>query len=199
MRTIVIGGGVSGLSTAVALLEAGLTEVRVWARELTPRTTSDIAAAIWHPYLSEPSNRGGAWARATYQELVSLSRLGEIGIALVEGLELFRDPVGDPWWASAVPGLKNLAAPQIPAGFGGAYQYRSPIVEMPVYLYWLMQRVEALGGRIEQRRIESFQEPLAEAEAVVNCSGLAARELASDRSVYAIRGQILRVRKPPGC
>ncbi|WNG20166.1 FAD-dependent oxidoreductase [Cystobacter fuscus] len=39
MRVIVLGGGVSGLSCGVRLLEAGYP-VDLWARELSPDTTS---------------------------------------------------------------------------------------------------------------------------------------------------------------
>jgi D-amino-acid oxidase len=71
-----------------------------------------------------------------------------------------------------------------------------PAVDMPVYLGWLQRRVEALGGRVESRVVASLDEALAEAPAVVNCSGLAARELADDRQVYAARGQVVHVRAP---
>jgi D-amino-acid oxidase len=49
MRVIVLGGGVSGLSSGVRLLEAG-DRVDLWARELSPNTPSDVAAAIFRAW-----------------------------------------------------------------------------------------------------------------------------------------------------
>ena len=44
----VVGAGVVGLSTALRLLEAG-RRVVIYAREESPGTTSDVAAAFWLP------------------------------------------------------------------------------------------------------------------------------------------------------
>ena len=53
MDCVVIGAGVSGLSCAIRLLEAGHS-VRVLAREFSPHLVSDQAAAIWYPFLVHP-------------------------------------------------------------------------------------------------------------------------------------------------
>ena len=55
-EAIVVGCGVSGLTTAVRLLEAGF-KVRMVTRERTPNTTSDIAAAVWYPFRCGPPDR----------------------------------------------------------------------------------------------------------------------------------------------
>src|SRR5262249_38063986 len=49
MDILVIGCGVSGLTCGVRLLEAG-HRVTIWARDLPPNTTSNVAAAVWEPY-----------------------------------------------------------------------------------------------------------------------------------------------------
>ena len=46
MDCVVIGAGVSGLSSAIRLLEAG-HNVRVMARKFSPELVSDTAAALW--------------------------------------------------------------------------------------------------------------------------------------------------------
>ena len=48
-----IGAGVSGLSSAIRLLEAGHS-VRVMAREFSLDLVSDVAAALWYPFLAHP-------------------------------------------------------------------------------------------------------------------------------------------------
>jgi D-amino-acid oxidase len=196
MQTIVIGAGVIGLSSGVALLEAGLGPVVIWARELPPHTTSDVAAAIWYPYRADPPERVLHWSKATFHELVALSRLEETGVRLCEGLELFRAPAPDPWWREAVPRLRRTESRELPPGYSDGYRLTVPVLEMPVYLPWLRQRFESLGGRIEQRDVERLAEALAEADTVVLCAGLGARELARDKEVYPVRGQVLRVLRP---
>ena len=54
MRCTVVGAGVSGLSTAIRLLESG-HEVEIVSDKFSPDTGSDVAAAIWFPFLVKPA------------------------------------------------------------------------------------------------------------------------------------------------
>ena len=61
MRVAVVGAGVIGLSTALCIQQQyqGLVpalEVEVHADRYTPHTTSDGAAGLWQPYLSDHGN-----------------------------------------------------------------------------------------------------------------------------------------------
>lgn len=61
MRVVVIGAGVVGLSTALCIhkrYHAVLPslDVKVYADRFTPLTTTDVAAGLWQPYLSDPSS-----------------------------------------------------------------------------------------------------------------------------------------------
>jgi D-amino-acid oxidase len=58
----------------------------------------------------------------------------------------------------------------------------------------MMRTFEAAGGRFVDRTVHSLRD--VEADLVVNCTGLGARELCSDRSVSPIRGQIVHVLNP---
>jgi D-amino-acid oxidase len=46
---LVVGGGVIGLTTALALLQSGFTNVRVVA-EMFEATTSHVAGGLWMPF-----------------------------------------------------------------------------------------------------------------------------------------------------
>jgi D-amino-acid oxidase len=50
---LVIGAGVSGLTTAIRLAETGL-RIHIWTAEPSQVTTSAAAGAMWGPYLVEP-------------------------------------------------------------------------------------------------------------------------------------------------
>lgn len=192
MDLLIIGGGVSGLSTGIRLLESG-HRVRICARELAPDTTSSVAAAVWYPYKAYPEELVLGWSAATYAELDRLSAWPETGIQRRAGVELFREPAPEPWWRTAVPDVRRAGPGDLPPGFVDGYVFSAPVVEMPVYLGYLSARFVALGGRIERRALGSVAEALAESDAVVNCAGLGARELLGDQSLTPIRGQIVRV------
>jgi D-amino-acid oxidase len=196
MDVVVIGGGVIGLSTATLLRESGL-DVLVRTAAPPPATTSAVAAALWLPYKAYPEDRVLAWGQRTYEVFEELARLPEeTGARMREGLELWREPVPNPWWASAVPNVRRCRQDELPPGFRDGHVFSVPIVEMPVYLRYLVERFSDGGGRIEERAFSSLGEAAREARVVVDCAGLGARELARDPSMTPIRGQILRVTNP---
>jgi D-amino-acid oxidase len=193
MQITIIGSGVSGLSCAVRLLEAG-HDVCVWARDLPPHTTSNVAAAVWYPYKAFPEALVLGWSATTYAELARLAaEAPQSGVIVRGGLELFRAPEPDPWWKAAVPSFRRATPAELPAGFAAGFAFQAPVIEMPVYLGYLAERATKGGGVIERRTPQSLDEALGDADVVVNCAGLGARELVGDTSMVPIRGQIVRV------
>jgi len=61
---LVVGAGVSGLTTGVCLAEAG-RRVRIRTAAPPAETTSAVAGALWEPYLVEAGGRVWEWCRAT--------------------------------------------------------------------------------------------------------------------------------------
>ena len=101
METLVIGGGVSGLTCALLLQRAG-HRVTVRAREWPPHIVSSVAAAIWQPYsVSHP--RADGWALRSLAEFMRLAEEApESGVWVAEGIECFREPSPPPFWATAL-------------------------------------------------------------------------------------------------
>jgi D-amino-acid oxidase len=182
VRTLVVGAGVVGLTTAVCLRERGV-EADVVTRDEPADTTSAVAAALWYPYRALPADRVTAWSAATYEHLAGLA--GEAGVRMLPGTELLAPAAPDPWWRDAVPDVRRTA---------DGLRFTAPVVDMSVHLPWLAARLRSLGGHIERRTVRSLDE--LDADAIVNCAGLGARELADDRSLTAVRGQIVRVAAP---
>jgi D-amino-acid oxidase len=190
---VVIGAGVSGLTCAVRLLEQG-HHVEVWASERSPNTTSDVAAATWYPLRGERDDRTDRWLPVSLERFTALSRDLDSGVVLRSGIELFRSPADDTWWRDVLPGYRRAQPEELPPGFvDGFIASGIPVVEMPVYLAWLMRRLSSLGGRIVARTLRTFDEAFEEHDVAVNCTGLGARTLAGDESMVAIRGHVVRV------
>ena len=191
----VIGCGVIGWTAAVHLRESGL-DVRIVTAALPLETTSSVAAALWYPYIAYPQERVLFWGKRTFEYFEDLARLPGSGVRLREGVELSRVSAPDPWWASAVPRRVRRCAPEeLPPGFRDGHSFVAPVVEMPVYLGYLLDRFLGAGGHVEHRIVPSLEEAPG-GGVIVNCTGLGARELVGDASMMPVRGQIVRVRNP---
>ncbi len=192
MRAVVIGCGVSGLSSGIRLLEAGIP-TDIWTREPAAKTTSNVAAAFWYPYKVFPKDLILGWAGTTYNELSRLACVSGSGVAVRETVEVFSEPAPDPWWREVVPSFRRLTRAELPDDYPDGHFFYSPVAEMPIYLPYLQQRFESLGGRITLRSVGSIDEAAAHHSIVVNCTGLGARELVGDEEMTPIRGHVVRV------
>ena len=191
-RCLVVGGGVSGLSTGIRLLEDGWS-VDIWSSKFSPNTTSDIAAALWYPFLSAPVEKTNLWGSNTYDVLKEFSTNPDTGISMTQTYEYFREEQPDPSWKDAVDNFERLTD-DLPSNYVECFSFITPIIEMPIYLKWLAKKYKYLGGSLEQKTISNFSELPSKFDIVVNCTGLEAGELTGDNEVYPIRGQILRVK-----
>ncbi|PWT75449.1 MAG: FAD-binding oxidoreductase [Chloroflexi bacterium] len=211
MDILVIGCGVSGLTTGVRLAEAGHS-VTIWAANLpgqsntgtstttAPSTiTSEVAAAVWYPYKAYPQDRVNAWGATTYNVLHQLAAQEPSeahGIILSTVMEVFPQPTADPWWLPAVAATFRHAYPdELPPGYTDGYVFQAPVADMSIYLGYLQRRFTGLGGAIVERTISGLDQALAECPIVVNCTGLGSRALLSDTLLYPSLGQVVRIRK----
>lgn len=195
MNVVVVGAGVVGLSTAIRLQEAGL-DVRIVAREMPLETTSSVAAAVWFPYRAYPEDRVLDWGRHTFRRFERLAATPESGVRLTTARELFVRETPDPWWTTAVTGLRRCTGAELPDGYPDGIVFTAPVAEMPVYLAYLAERFTAAGGTLERRAVTSLGEAAGGAPVVVNCTGLGAREVVGDDGLTPVRGQVVLVRNP---
>lgn len=184
-RVLVVGAGVVGLTCAVRLLEAG-RRVDVLARDLPLETTSAVAAALWYPYLALPQERVNDWAAASYRAFSDLAAADCPGTTMRTGTEVLGAVTPDPWWGAAVPDLSRVRV----ADWPDAWSFTAPVVDMPVYLSWLVERIERLGGTLTRMNLSGLPDP---GHPVVNCSGIGARLLAADPRVQPVRGQVVHL------
>jgi len=176
---------VIGLTVAVLAAERGLT-VRVWTRAEPGDTTSAVASAMIGPAGGPGDSRGQAGVAA----FTALAGEPGTGVTMRRGRLASREPGELP------PGVRACAAAEIPAGYAVAGWARLPIVEMPVYLDYLVRRLAAAGGTIGPASFSSLAELASLAPLVANCTGLGARELVPDAELTPVRGQHVIVANP---
>jgi D-amino-acid oxidase len=193
MNILVIGCGISGLTTGLRLLEAD-HRVRIWASDLPPHTTSNAAAAVWYPYKAHPVDWVTKWGKIAFQKFKELQSVEGSGILMSDVLEFKPLPSPDPWWVTAVDSFRHATAGELPPGYADAYAFQAPVIDTRIHLDYLQRTFLAQDGQIEQRTIGDLAEAFAQCAVVVNCSGLGARQLVGDSDLHAARDQVVRIK-----
>jgi D-amino-acid oxidase len=195
-EVLVIGAGVSGLTTALRIAREGHT-VRVRTDRDPSATTSAVAGAIWG-LVTVDDPRVLSWALETWHELSRIAaNHPESGVHMLEGVEAACDSTATPEWVAGVGGHEAVPVEDVPKGYAAAWRYRVPGVEMPLYLRFLAAQLSALDVAIEQAApLRSLDETADQAHLVVNCTGLGSRELVDDDEMYTVEGQLVVVDNP---
>lgn len=204
-RFAVIGCGVSGLSTALLLqrrFQSGPGTVTIYAKDLPPNTTSNIAGASWSPTsvfdqlqvsstFTEQFRLACQISNRAFQLLVG----NEYGVRWIETLELMYSETSLgrelPGGNSLYPQFEIHREPERYFGFPYVRQYYTMLIEPSIYLSALLRDFYIAGGKVIVKQFHSREELARLSESVVfNCSGLGARELFNDHSLTPVRGQL---------
>lgn len=209
----VLGGGVSGLTSAIRLAERG-NDVTVVARAYTTGTTSWVATAIWHLFWVKIDDRVKRWATVSLEELLRLAEDETTGVTVIRGIECIRanTPEADEFesgttetlWKAVVPAYTPISRSELisrlPGEYPtdtliGGYEIDVPIADMSVYLPYLMNRLNQMGVTLSTADLTSLDQLKSEhpADVYVNCTGLGARKLTGDTQLSGVKGQIIRV------
>jgi len=201
----VIGCGVSGLSTAILLqrrFQNGPGTVTIYAKDLPPNTTSNIAGAHWSPTsvfeedqvtpaFNDQLRLACKISNRAFQLLVG----NEYGVRWIETFELMRN---EAFAQNELPGGNDLY-PQLTIyrdpdryfGFPIVRSFYSMLIEPSIYLSALLRDFYIAGGRVVVKQFRSREEIARLSESVVfNCSGLGSRDLFGDQGIKPVRGQL---------
>ena len=219
-RVLVIGAGVSGLTTARCLVESGFP-VTVLADKSAELTPSVVAGALWewppavcgHHTDLESLRKSKQWSVTSYKRFNELAAQPTTGVRMVPAVFYFRQRVETcpherqkmEEAMAHVQGFEHsselIDRYGVNRGLGlcDAYSYLAPLIETSVYMEWLRNELLLRDCRFEQRQLT---QPLADTEqslcdeynacAIVNCSGLGSIELAGD-AMQPLRGALIRV------
>ncbi len=190
----IIGCGVSGLTTAIVMLEAGYN-VQIITDKLPNETTSAKAGAIWFPYAIEPKEQANIWSLESYKKYETLCNIAVAGVSMIDTIILI-DKEEDAWWKDAIPKdqIRKATDEEIPNGYHLGYVMNVPLISPPIYLEFLLKQFKRLGGEITVQYVNSIEELNTTENIIVNCTGLGSRELVNDNSMYAIQGQIVKTK-----
>jgi D-amino-acid oxidase len=192
MNIAVIGAGISGMSSALKLVEAGHT-VSVMAKNFSPNITSNRAAAFWLPYHVRNDRRGINWCRRSYETYKELANDPSTGISMKTLIKVVADdvPEVDRTWKDFMPAgsYRPIPKEKLLPGYTEGDEAEVPLIETQIFLPWLQMQLELKGVTFQQRTISSLDE-VQGFDLIINCSGLGAKSLCNDEKLVPYRGQV---------
>lgn len=198
----VLGCGAVGLATARMLQDRGLP-VTIYASELPPNTTSNIAGGQWFPFGVFDSEKktpefmnqflqAAEFAYRRYQTLLG----PRYGVRWIRNYFLSHDSISDDDVLRAirpfVPETRILKEAEHPfSGYQNVLQYDTMLIEPPIYLNAMLMDYRIAGGAVRVRRFDNVSQLQQLAEPVIfNCTGLGARALFDDQELGPVKGQL---------
>jgi len=203
-RMAVLGAGAVGLATARLLQERGI-EVTIYAKDLPPGTTSNIAGAQWSPV----SVYGRDYATPAFlSQFVEAARfsyrryqlmVGEYyGIRWLPNFLMDREPFEEGRLISAqspladlLPELHDLSPKEHPFPFPYVRQFDTMFIQPATYLESMLREFRIAGGTILVKEMRELRDVLAlPQQVIVNCTGLGAKALFNDPELTPVKGQL---------
>ena len=193
---LVIGAGVSGLTAAICLAEAGCGVIVAAAQRVLDHLGGGRGAL--GPHLVGMDERVTRWGAVTLAMLTELPQTRPPACAWPAASWSQRTTRAAPSTGSPPSTRRDLRTGELPAGYAAGWRLTAPIVSMPDYLGYLMARLDRAGGRLREAEFASLAEAagLTTAPVIVNCSGIGARLLVPDHDVTPVRGQVVVTENP---
>lgn len=212
MQIAVLGGGVSGITTAVLLQACGYTTTVVTAARADsdygadwPRLASHYPAASVIPHTVQVAHpdRHTRWSQACFD--VFVDRPGW-GVCVQRHAELFETPPDRPAYLGALRGLSHLpddgrGAPNLPRRPGAealfGWTFDMTFVDAPRYMRALYNLYQTAGGTVQRMHITPENRDALPGDVWVNCLGAGAPHVFEDNAPSTfLHGHLLHVEPP---
>nr|XP_018667703.1 D-aspartate oxidase-like [Ciona intestinalis] len=200
----IIGAGIIGLSTACKIQEdIPGCQLTIFYDECSPNTTGDISAGLVCPYQNGNDEEDQAiYVRETLKHLrVLYNRQDafEIGISKMSGF-IIGGNIIKPNAFKEFPNFRKASEAECHHFLRDTkerpvYTLTTWICECTSYLPWLIKSIELKGGKLIKKHISSFED-LSDFDIIINCAGIGAKFLTSDKELYPVKGQVYAVEAP---
>lgn len=217
-RIVVVGAGVSGLTTAVELKRTHPEyDITIVAKHLPgdidSEYTSPFAGANWHSFATKHDKRLQNFDKIGYMRLMDLAdNEPACGIHQIDDYCYTSDykykklggKIEEPWFKDVVDEYQVLSKKDLPDGVSYGYKYRGVVITTLIYLNFLLLKALSLGITVKRTTaLKTIKEALnlhstgKKAHIVVNCTGLLAGELKGfkdDLKIHPVLGQVVQIR-----
>ncbi|KAI9281469.1 hypothetical protein BY458DRAFT_498683 [Sporodiniella umbellata] len=209
-KAIVIGAGVSGLTTGICLLRNNYCDVSILSKhlpgDLSSEYTSPWAGASIITAAKHDDYRLQDIDLESKREFSYLAdNVPEANVIRSKGFQYISDPdvpKEQIYWVKKIyDNVRPIPKDSLIPGAADGYTFDAFTVHVPKYLQWLLKTFIKLGGRIERCELRSIDEAMVkhpDVDVFVNCSGLGSFSLSdvNDKSMFTLRGQTVLVRAP---
>ncbi|OBA24319.1 FAD dependent oxidoreductase [Metschnikowia bicuspidata var. bicuspidata NRRL YB-4993] len=217
---IIVGAGVVGLSTALAIAEESTRDHSITVASehspevnpYSPHYTSSWAGAHFRPFPSKDRHelKDYPLARTTLLKFKDLSRdHPESSIEFVKGVEYFETPDSKyksfaEGWRESVENFRVLDQSEIPEGCVLGVEYDTFVVNAPLYLQFLYRTLKFKHGvNFVLAKLSSLEEITklhgveGRKPVIINCTGQGLQWGGGyDKDCFSIRGQTLLINAP---
>ncbi|KAG5990207.1 hypothetical protein E4U52_004862 [Claviceps spartinae] len=214
---VIVGAGVSGLTSALLLSKNKANVITVIAKHM-PGDYDIEYASPWAGanFLPMSTSEGSRWERQTWPEMQRLAEhFPEAGIHFQTARIIRRDKDmqgevsltkalfdRDPWFQTMMPDYRALDAAEIPAGHDSGCEFKSVCINPSMYLHWLVGQCLRNGVVLKRSIVTHIYDAKRQshtgeqASILINATGLGSRKLGgvNDETMTPSRGQLVLVR-----
>jgi len=176
--------------------------VTIYARDLPPDTTSNIAGGFWSPTSLYDPEAVSTKFTEQFRQACRISNRAfqllagtEYGVRWIDTFELYRNEAAIerelPGGNDLYPQIEIHRDPEHYFGFPYVKQFSTMLIEPQTYLSSLLRDFYIAGGHVVVKEFHSREEITRLSEPVIfNCTGLGARALFNDQKLGPVRGQL---------